>query len=232
MSTTKEVKALLEELRHQLDPELVPYLEPTLRKILDAAKPKTITEVEYRSDPNDRAEIESLRATIASKDEAIQKLHNSLADQPPPPKVIHPPPSPDHLTRQQRLDEWDKRGKAWIDWSRQCMVLMADNEADLKQRKQLLSMIVGTLSFGVCNYLSLMEGLRDRLERTELPGLKTIVDHSAVEWLTELEDDIHSATGVNVNLELFLVGQKPLFKALAQPEIALPWLRMNRSKKR
>lgn len=44
MSTTKEVKALLAELRRQLDPDQAAHLEPILRRILDAAKPKTIVE--------------------------------------------------------------------------------------------------------------------------------------------------------------------------------------------
>ncbi|HEV3342524.1 MAG TPA: hypothetical protein VG125_19285 [Pirellulales bacterium] len=221
MSATKEVKALLDELRRQLDPDLAPHLEPVLRQILDASKPKTITAVEYRPDPRDHAEIESLRATIHTKDETIHKLQNKLADQPPP-KVVHPARTPDHLTFKQRLDEWDKRAKGWIDWSRQCMELMADDEGDLRRRKQLLVMMMGMLSYGMCNYLSLMEGLRHKLPRPELAKLPAIVNKSAVEWLSRLEEDVQTATGVKVDLELFLAGQRPLFADFLPPGAAPP----------
>ncbi len=44
MSTTKEVKAILQELRARLDEETRPEVEPLLRTLLDVAKPKTVVE--------------------------------------------------------------------------------------------------------------------------------------------------------------------------------------------
>lgn len=211
MSTTKEVKSLLEELRRQLDRDQAAYLEPVLRKILEAAKPKTIAEIHYRSDPNDEAEIKSLRATIAAKDEAIRKLQDKLADGPPQSKTVHPPRSPERLTREQRLGELDARARAWADWAMQCMVLMAESEADLRKRKQLLTMIVGPPCLVMCNYLSLMEGLHKRKSRAEMEKLlPPIVTQSAVEWLNALEDLLSDALDVDLDLELFLKGADPL----------------------
>lgn len=211
MSTTKEVKALLDELRHQLDRDQAAYLEPMLRKILDAAKPKTITEIHYRSDPKDEAEIKSLRSTIASKDEAIRKLQSKLADHPTPPKMASPPRSPERLSREQRLEELDARARAWGEWARQCMVLMAKSEFDVRKRKQLLTMIVGPPSVVMCNYLLSMERLHRQKTKAELEQLlPTIVNQSAVEWLNVLEDLLSEALGVDVDLELFLKGADPL----------------------
>jgi hypothetical protein len=74
MSTTKETKTLLQEVRMHLDEESHAKIEPILRGILDAAKPKTITEVVYRHDPEDTAQIEALGATIVSKDDLIRSV--------------------------------------------------------------------------------------------------------------------------------------------------------------
>ena len=79
MNTTKEIKTLLEEVRLRLDEESRHKVEPILRGILDAAKPRTITEVQYRGDPKDQAQIEGLRATIASKDDLINALQSKTA---------------------------------------------------------------------------------------------------------------------------------------------------------
>ncbi|HEX7449909.1 MAG TPA: hypothetical protein VF306_20280 [Pirellulales bacterium] len=211
MSTTKEVKALLEELRGKLEPDQAAYLEPMLRKILDAAKPRTVTEIHYRSDPKDEAEMKSLRATIASKDEAIRKLQAKLADRPPEPKATYPPRSPERLSREQRLDELDRRARAWGDWARECMLLMSKSDFDLRKRKQLLTMIVGPPCVVMCNYLSLMEGLHEQKTRAEMERLlPPIVNQSAVEWLNALEDLLSDAIDVDVDLELFLKGADPL----------------------
>lgn len=233
MSATKEVKIHLDELRAQLDPDQAAFLEPILRKILDAAKPKMVPQIEYRGDPRDKADIESLRATIHLKDEAIHKLQNKLADQPPPPKLIHSPPSAEHLPRKQRLDELSNRAKAWIEWARQCMVLMADNDDDRRQRKELLTILVGSLTLPMCNYLNLMEGLRSKVQEAEIEALVRIVNNSMVDWLKNLSDDIRTATGNEVDLELFAKQHYQITtRDVERPRVDSKRARARRPKKR
>jgi hypothetical protein len=79
MSTTKQTKELLDQVRRRLDKESRAAVEPILRSILDVAKPKTVTQVAYRHDPADEVQIDSLRAALVSKDEEIRKLRFKLA---------------------------------------------------------------------------------------------------------------------------------------------------------
>jgi hypothetical protein len=77
-STTKHTKELLDQVRRLLDNESRAVVEPVLRSILEIAKPKTITQVEFRADPADKAEIEKLHAVVVSKEEELRKLRFKL----------------------------------------------------------------------------------------------------------------------------------------------------------
>lgn len=196
MSTTKEIKTLLEELRRQLDPELVPHVEPTLRKILDAAKPKTVTEVVCRSDPKDRAEIESLRAQLHAKDETIRNLHFKLAA---------PPPLLDHMPFDEMVREWDKRGRAWSECMIACMKLMSRSEAYRRRRHTALDRCMRLSLLGLLNYLSLFDGC----SRMDPGTLRKIVDKPWTETLRKVAHDIHAASGITVDLSLLPLDDLP-----------------------
>ena len=78
MSTAKQTKDLLDQVRRLLDEESRAAVEPVLRNILEVAKPKTVTQVEYRHDPADEAKFDAMRAALDSKDEEILKLRIKL----------------------------------------------------------------------------------------------------------------------------------------------------------
>ncbi|HET6882023.1 MAG TPA: hypothetical protein VFI31_17785 [Pirellulales bacterium] len=79
MNSVKETKELLGRVRRELDEELRAKVEPILREILDVAKPKTVTQIEYRHDPEDQAAIESLRAALLAQEEQASKLRFKAA---------------------------------------------------------------------------------------------------------------------------------------------------------
>lgn len=191
MSTTKEVKALLQELRHELDDEHRAKVEPILRTILDAAKPKTVVEVEYHHDPKDAAEIESLRAVIASKEETIRKLRA---------KVPAPPPVLERLPFEGMLKEIDNKARGWCEFTLKCMEVTRANKAYRARRKGILHRWRCLSLTTLGNYLSHLEGC-GQLDEFKL---KAIVDGNCVQALKQIADDIRAETGKQVDLALSL----------------------------
>lgn len=196
MSATKEVKVLLEDLRRQLDPDQAAHLEPTLRKILEAAKPKTVSEVVYRSDPNDIKEIEALRAQLHAQDETVRSLRFKLAAQ---------PPLLDHMSFDEMVREWDNRGRAWSECTITCMKLMSRSDAYRGRKQTALDRCLRLSLVGLLNYLTLFEGC-DRLDPAKL---RKMVDQQSTEALQRLARDIHAAAGITVNLSLLPLDNLP-----------------------
>ena len=190
MGATKEVKALLDELRGKLDKDQAAYLEPILRKILEAAKPKTVTHVEYRSDPKDKEEIESLRAEVRAKTETIRNLEFRLAS---------PPPLFDHMSLGGLLEEFDEKAKIWSECSLKCMEQMARDNAARSRRKILLERCLSLAGVSVGNYLVHLEGLRDKIPPKKL---LPIVRGSGIQWYRRLAQEVYAASGVKVDLSL------------------------------
>ena len=201
MSTTKEVKALLDELRGKLETDQAAYLEPILRKILEAAKPKTITEVVCRSDPKDKEEIESLRSAVASKDGAIRKLQAKLPG---------PPPLLDHMSFDERIKEIDKHGRAWCERLEKSAQLASHSDANPRRRKIFLERWLRLSVSTLCNYLRYLESC-DRMDGRKL---QEIVDESLVRMLNELADDVRSASGLALDLDM------PLLDATSRSKVA------------
>lgn len=79
MNSVKQTKELLEQVRRQLDEESRAMVEPILREILAVAKPKTVTQIEYRHEPEDQAAIESLRTALLGQEELASKLRFKAA---------------------------------------------------------------------------------------------------------------------------------------------------------
>lgn len=189
MSTTKEIKSLLHELRLQLDDEAREPIEPVLRAILDAAKPRTITEVIYRSDPQDQAEIDKLRATIAAQAETIGKLRSKLST---------PPPLLDHMSFDDMLKEIDNKARAWCECATKCMQISAVKDDYRRRRKGFLHRWLRLSMVGVGNYLRHLEGCG----RVDERKLKSILHKSFLNSLRQMASEIHSASEITVDLDL------------------------------
>lgn len=204
MSATKEVKTLLQELRQQLEEETAAQVEPLLRAVLEAAKPRTVTEVEYRGDPKDKAEIESLKVALALKDEAIRKLQARLPSTPPP---------LDHLTFDDLVKRLDEKGLAWCECLSECLKLAGHNDALRRRRKLFLDRTLRVTRVCLGNYLKHIE----RCDRLESRKLMAILDENCLRMLAQVADEIESTLGIRVDVEMpMLVTTAKLKVASAQ----------------
>ncbi|HVA46447.1 MAG TPA: hypothetical protein VNH11_08745 [Pirellulales bacterium] len=208
MSATKEIKTLLQELRQQLDEESQAKVEPVLRAILESAKPRTVTEVEYRSDPKDKAEIESLRTALASKDEAMRKLQARLPG---------PTPLLDHLSFDELVNELDEKGQAWCECLAACVILAERNDAFRRRRKVFLDRSLRVARVNLGNYLKHLE----RCDRVDSPKLMAILDENCLRMLNQIADEIDAAWGIRVDLEMPLLVTTARVKAAATQNVVV-----------
>ena len=194
MATTKRIKELLQQARRELDDESRAKIEPFLRGILEAAKPEIRTQVEYRSDPRDKAKIETLQATLAAQDDELRKLRSRLAGA---------RWEETHWQQTRSVDEVlqavDKKARAFM----QCIIksmYVAGGNAEARRKKQILarSVVLGNVVLGT--YLSTLESC----QRIGDEKLKTMIARTSSEALARLAHDIHVETGIAVDLELRL----------------------------
>ncbi|HUY93590.1 MAG TPA: hypothetical protein VMV10_32990 [Pirellulales bacterium] len=187
MSATKEVKELLKQVRQQLDAETQAKIEPILRQILEVTKPKTITEVVYRSDPKDQAAIAALQATISEKDDAIGKLRFKMASQ--------------QLSKDMPLNELlatlDKRRSAFHECFWRCLHAA---RADERSRLEILRKALGAFHISLGAYLKFLipPGAID--SETQV----WIVSEAILAALQHLAEKVHAKSGIHIDFKVSL----------------------------
>ncbi|HUY89028.1 MAG TPA: hypothetical protein VMV10_09860 [Pirellulales bacterium] len=187
MSATKQVKELLKQVRQQLDAEAQAKIEPILRQILEVTKPNTITEVVYRSDPNDQAAIAALQATISEKDDAIGKLRFKMASR--------------QLSKDMPLNELlaalDKRGSAFHECFWRCLHAA---RADERSRLEILRKALGAFRVTLSTYLRLLipPGAID--SETQM----WIVSEAIITALQQIVEKVHAKSGLHIDFKVSL----------------------------
>jgi hypothetical protein len=192
MSTTKEIKQLLEQVRRRLDEESRAAVEPLLRGILEAAKPEVRTQVEYRADPKDKARIEALQAEIAEKERELEKLRSKQAVARREEAGWQKTKSVDEL-----FQAVDKRAKAFMSCSIKCMHVMREND-DQRRKKLLLLRSVVLTNVVLATYLRTL----GPCGAVRFDELKAMIDQSSSEWLDGLTEAIEARFGLEVDLQL------------------------------
>ncbi|HEX5447278.1 MAG TPA: hypothetical protein VFW87_25910 [Pirellulales bacterium] len=192
MSATKEIKDLLQQARQELDDESRTRIEPILRLILEHAKPKTVTQVEYRSDPLDKAALETLRKEIDAKDNAIRTLQFKLTSA--------------QLRQGMSLDELreaaTRRGKEFFKCLARCMdFARAETHEDRKRqlKTEIMNRSVIWWHVFLATYLEKFES-GSRIVGAD--KLNKIIGQSNIDALHKLSQAIHSESGVKIDFNL------------------------------
>ena len=197
MGTTKIIKELLQDLRRVLGDESRAAAEPILRRILEAAKPEIRTKIEYRSDPRDKARIESLEAKLAAQHDELEKLLSKLAATRWAEQHWRETKSVDEV-----LQAVDKKAHAFMACIVKSMFLASD-DAKTGRKKQILarSMALGNAVLGA--YLNTLESCRG----IDSKKLRSMIGEWSSEALERLARKIQAETGISVDLKLRLHGR-------------------------